>query len=68
MDSTLSGRMSNERFSATSKDVVKSETTLMVLFTAEMYANMLSIIHGVVYAMSLDVYYIRHIYYSHYTM
>ena len=34
MESTLSGRMCNERFSATSKDVVKSETTLMVLFTA----------------------------------
>ena len=40
----------------------------MVLFTAEMYANMVSIIHGAVYAMSLDVYYTRHIYYSHYTM
>ena len=51
MDSTLSGRMSNERFSATSKDVVKSETALMVLFTAEnRYIPMWKIIHGFIYA------------------
>ena len=39
MDSTLSGRMSNERFRATSKDVVKSEMALMVLLTAEKHTN-----------------------------
>ena len=54
MDSNLSGGMSKERFKATSKDVVKAKTAVMVLFTAEKYANMvlINITHGVVYAMS----------------